>query len=103
VRSNRAPLGSEYAEFRRGKWATGFSTPARRSRTPPAERRGLGLIDPGPYEETLQVQISTRHCGASLFRCGRSESGRCYLAWYPLFKEYERLASWKSEPACGAG
>jgi 23S rRNA (adenine2030-N6)-methyltransferase len=62
-----------------------------RAALPPAERRGLVLIDP-PYEETRQdFERVTAVIGDSL---RRFESG-VYCAWYPV-KDERDTASWKA-------
>jgi 23S rRNA (adenine2030-N6)-methyltransferase len=62
-----------------------------RAQLPPAERRGLALIDP-PYEETRQDFERVTAAMADALR--RFESGVC-CAWYPI-KEERDVASWKS-------
>ncbi|MEJ1964183.1 MAG: 23S rRNA (adenine(2030)-N(6))-methyltransferase RlmJ [Gammaproteobacteria bacterium] len=62
-----------------------------RAHLPPAERRGLVLIDP-PYEETRQD--FERVTAAMADALGRFESG-VYCAWYPI-KEQRDGASWRS-------
>lgn len=61
-----------------------------RAHLPPAERRGLVLIDP-PYEETRQDFERVTSAIADALR--RFESG-VYCAWYPI-KEAREVASWK--------
>jgi len=62
-----------------------------RAALPPAERRGLVLIDP-PYEETRQDFERITTALADSLR--RFESG-VYCAWYPI-KEERDIASWKA-------
>ena len=62
-----------------------------RAALPPAERRGLVLIDP-PYEETRQDFERITAAMADSLR--RFESG-VYCAWYPI-KEERDIASWKA-------
>jgi len=62
-----------------------------RAALPPAERRGLVLIDP-PYEETRQDFERVTAVMADSLR--RFESG-VYCAWYPI-KEERDVASWKA-------
>lgn len=62
-----------------------------RAALPPAERRGLVLIDP-PYEETRQDFERVTATIADSLR--RFESG-VYCAWYPI-KEERDVASWKA-------
>ena len=62
-----------------------------RAALPPAERRGLVLIDP-PYEETRQDFERVSAAMADALR--RFESG-VYCAWYPI-KEERDIASWKA-------
>ena len=62
-----------------------------RAALPPAERRGLVLIDP-PYEETRQDFERVAATIADALR--RFESG-VYCAWYPI-KEERDIASWKA-------
>jgi 23S rRNA (adenine2030-N6)-methyltransferase len=62
-----------------------------RAALPPAERRGLVLIDP-PYEETRQDFERVSAALADSLR--RFESG-VYCAWYPI-KEERDVASWKA-------
>jgi len=62
-----------------------------RAALPPAERRGLVLIDP-PYEETRQD--FERVTGVIADSLRRFESG-VYCAWYPI-KEERDVASWKA-------
>src|SRR6185295_19159905 len=62
-----------------------------RAALPPAERRGLVLIDP-PYEETRQDFERITSTLADSLR--RFESG-VYCAWYPI-KEERDIASWKA-------
>lgn len=62
-----------------------------RAALPPAERRGLVLIDP-PYEETRQDFERVTTTIADSLR--RFESG-VYCAWYPI-KEERDVASWKA-------
>jgi 23S rRNA (adenine2030-N6)-methyltransferase len=62
-----------------------------RAHMPPAERRGLVLIDP-PYEETRQDFERVTAAIADALR--RFESG-VFCAWYPI-KEERDTASWKA-------
>jgi len=62
-----------------------------RAALPPAERRGLVLIDP-PFEETRQDFERITAALADSLR--RFESG-VYCAWYPI-KEERDIASWKA-------
>lgn len=62
-----------------------------RAALPPAERRGLVLIDP-PYEETRQDFERVTAVIADSLR--RFDSG-VYCAWYPI-KEERDVASWKA-------
>jgi 23S rRNA (adenine2030-N6)-methyltransferase len=62
-----------------------------RAALPPAERRGLVLIDP-PYEESRQD--FERVTGTIADSLRRFESG-VYCAWYPI-KEERDVASWRA-------
>ena len=62
-----------------------------RAALPPAERRGLVLIDP-PYEETRQ---DFERVSAAMADALRRFEGGVYCAWYPI-KEERDIASWKA-------
>ncbi|MEJ0036354.1 MAG: 23S rRNA (adenine(2030)-N(6))-methyltransferase RlmJ [Gammaproteobacteria bacterium] len=62
-----------------------------RAALPPAERRGLVLIDP-PFEETRQ---DFERVGAMIADSLRRFESGVYCAWYPI-KEERDIASWKA-------